>query len=173
MRFDARRRAIVRADSAYDGRAPTLDPQKMHTRFIQRDSSLGSRARGRQLLWKLAGRKPAGGQLVIAGAGMGATLRIASETVAYTLTDGATFGQLSSRLTFVIVFEGGERLLNTYAIVVDPGGGKARNAQLFTDWLANGNWREMIARYRVGGRIAAFDVWPMDRGRSHPHDLPF
>jgi tungstate transport system substrate-binding protein len=141
-------------------------------RFISRGDGSGTQER-EQLLWKVAGAKPAEGRLVIAGAGMGATLRIASETVAYTLTDRATFGQLSSRLALAIVFEGGERLLNTYAVVVDPSATRARDARAFADWLSSGKGRDLITAYRVGRGIVAFQVWPANRPRSSPRDLPF
>lgn len=141
-------------------------------RFISRGDGSGTDER-EQLLWKIAGAKPASGRLVIAGAGMGATLRIASETGAYTLTDRATFGQVSSRLTLAILFEGGEHLLNTYAVVVDPAGARSRDARLFAEWLTTGTGRDLVAGYRVGNGIAAFHVWPASRPRSNPRDLPF
>lgn len=165
------------ADPAHVRGAPTAEGAmrriaESSVRFISRGDGSGTEER-EKLLWKMAGATPAEGRLVIAGAGMGATLRIASETRAYTLTDRATFGQLSARLALAIVFDGGARLLNTYAVVFDPSGRRAREAERFADWMANGSGRELIAGYRVGSGIAAFQVWPQGRPRSSPRDLPF
>jgi tungstate transport system substrate-binding protein len=52
-------------------------------RFLSRGDHSGTHER-EQTLWKLAGAVPQGNRLVIAGSGMGATLRIAAHTGAYT-----------------------------------------------------------------------------------------
>jgi tungstate transport system substrate-binding protein len=140
-------------------------------RFLSRGDQSGTHER-ENALWTLAGIRPAADRLVIAGAGMGATLRIASETGAYTLTDRATFAQLESTLRLVIVCEGGEALLNTYAVIVDPEGPLADEANAFADWLSEGNGREVIERYTVGAAVQAFNVWPRGRKRDQPRDLP-
>ena len=62
------------------------------SRFISRGDQSGTHER-EQALWKAAGATPAGDRLVVAGAGMGATLRVAGETGSYTLTDRATYAQ--------------------------------------------------------------------------------
>ena len=66
------------------------------SRFISRGDQSGTHER-EQALWKAAGAVPAGDRLVVAGAGMGATLRIAGETGSYTLTDRATYAQQRDR----------------------------------------------------------------------------
>ena len=88
-------------------------------RFLSRGDRSGTHEREQQL-WRLAGARPGPDRLIVAGAGMGATLRIASETGAYTLTDRATFAHFADTLRVVIVSQDRAMLLNTYAVVTDP-----------------------------------------------------
>lgn len=141
------------------------------SRFISRGDQSGTHER-EQALWKAAGAMPKGERLVVAGAGMGATLRIAAETGSYTLTDRATYAQNRDRLPLAIVFENDAALLNTYAVVFDPAGPLALDAKAFVDWLTNGAGREVIERYHVGRAVRAFEVWPPGRPRTLPGDLP-
>lgn len=72
-------------------------------------------------LWKTAGRVPKGDWYIQVGQGMGATLRIASERGAYTLTDRATYLALRSGLDLAILHEGSPELLNIYHVMeVNP-----------------------------------------------------
>jgi tungstate transport system substrate-binding protein len=140
-------------------------------RFISRGDDSGTHER-EQALWKSAGVTPVGDRLVVAGAGMGATLRIAAETGSYTLTDRATYAQQQGHLALAIVYENESALLNTYAVVLDLHGPLAREAQLFAVWLADGGGRDLIAFYRVGSGIRAFEIWPAGRARTLPADQP-
>lgn len=141
------------------------------SRFISRGDQSGTHER-ELALWNAAGTMPPGDRLVVAGAGMGATLRIAAETSSYTLTDRATYAQQQQRRSLVIVFENDPVLLNTYAVVLDPAGPRAHEAKAFMDWLTDGAGRDVIGSYRVGAAIRAFDVWPVGRPRALPGDLP-
>jgi tungstate transport system substrate-binding protein len=140
-------------------------------RFISRGDESGTHER-EQALWKSAGVTPAGDRLVVAGAGMGATLRIAGETASYTLTDRATYSQQQDQLPLAIVYENESALLNTYALVFDPHGPLASDAQSFATWLVDGAGRDLITSYRVGPGIRAFEIWPPGRSRTHPADQP-
>jgi tungstate transport system substrate-binding protein len=140
-------------------------------RFLSRGDQSGTHEREQQL-WRLAGVSPGPDRLVIAGAGMGTTLRVASETGAYTLTDRATFAQLAGALRLRIVFEGGPHLTNTYAIIVGNGERRAA-ATAFGIWLTEGPGRDLIARYRAQGtEVPAFHVWPRNRPYSSTTDVP-
>lgn len=141
------------------------------SRFISRGDQSGTHER-EQALWKAAGAMPAGDRLVVAGAGMGATLRIAAETGSYTLTDRATYAQQQDRHSLVVVFENDSALLNTYAVVLDSAGPRANDAKAFMDWLTIGAGRAAIGSYRAGAVIRAFEVWPAGRSRGLPGDLP-
>src|SRR5207237_3019277 len=140
-------------------------------KFLSRGDQSGTHER-EEALWKFAEKRPPSDRLVVAGAGMGATLRIASEVGAYVLTDRATFSQLASSLRLVIVFEGGVSLLNTYAVIVDPSGPLGTSAVAFADWLSDGDGRGVIERYRVGTDVQAFNPWPRERQSQRPEDLP-
>jgi tungstate transport system substrate-binding protein len=140
-------------------------------RFISRGDESGTHERERQL-WAQAGARPRGDRLVIAGAGMGTTLRVASESDAYTLTDRATFAQHASRLRLVILLEESPGLLNTYAVIVDPASSRAAEARAFGDWLTTGGGRDLIAAYRVTGTSVGFQPWPSGRPAARPEDVP-
>lgn len=141
------------------------------SRFISRGDESGTHERERDL-WTRAGTTPGGGRLVVAGAGMGATLRVANEAEAYTLTDRATFEQHASSLAMRIVFEGGPLLLNTYAVIADPSGPREGEARAFGEWLASGGGRDLIAGYRGAAPSPLFRVWPVDRPATRPADVP-
>lgn len=137
-------------------------------RFLSRGDESGTHERERQL-WSAAGVTPAATQLVVAGAGMGQTLRIASSSGAYTLTDRGTFGALEKSISLVIVHEGDPQLLNTYAVVWDPNN---RRGAGFASWLAQGEGREVMAAALRAGRATGFTVWPRAIDGSTPAALP-
>ena len=140
-------------------------------RFISRGDSSGTHER-EESLWKDAGSRPAADRLVIAGAGMGATLRAASETGAYTLTDRATFAQHVDGLALVPLFEGAAEFMNTYAVITNPDAPGARIAASFAGWLTNGDGRTVIEGFQIRSGVPAFRPWPLSRPRSAPSDTP-
>ena len=75
-------------------------------------------------IWKKAGLDPATEKpawYLETGQGMGATLTIASEKGAYTLTDRATYLANKDKLQSVILLEGNNALLNVYHVMtIDP-----------------------------------------------------
>jgi tungstate transport system substrate-binding protein len=132
-------------------------------RFISRGDSSGTHERENQL-WDIAQIKPPVPRLVAAGAGMGSTLRVASETAAYTLTDRATYLQNAASLELKVLVEGGPLLLNIYSVVMSPKSGRAKDAATFFEWLSRGRGRAVIDGYRIGD-IQAFTPWtaPLER----------
>jgi tungstate transport system substrate-binding protein len=160
-------------DPAHVLRVPTADVAMRRiaasgVRFISRGDSSGTHER-EQELWARAGITPNPAQVVVAGSGMGATLRIAGTMRAYTLTDRATFSQQAERGDLRIVFDGDPTLLNTYAVIVPNEA--SPDALKFTDWLVRGDGRRLIAEYRVAG-AHAFTVWPPDCPGDVPSALP-
>jgi len=141
-------------------------------RFISRGDQSGTHEREQQL-WARAGVNPPVDRVIVAGAAMGSTLRVTSETGAYTLTDRATFDQLAASLKLKILFEGGALLLNTYAVVFDPNGPQATEAASFAGWLSDGAGREQINRYKGKGTAQPFRPWPAGHERAKPADTPF
>jgi tungstate transport system substrate-binding protein len=141
---------------------------RAEARFDSRGDESGTHERERQL-WAAAEATPAPGRLVIAGAGMSETLRIASETRSYTLTDENTMTRLAKQLDLRIVSEGDPILLNSYAVVADRGN---RGGAAFADWFADAG-RAHLARLIGRGALPGFTLWPAGRPSSSPADLPF
>jgi tungstate transport system substrate-binding protein len=88
--------------------------------FISRGDDSGTH-KMELAIWKKAGITPEGDWYQESGQGMGATLKIASEKNAYTLTDRATYLANKDTLALDILVEGDAGLLNVYhVIVVNP-----------------------------------------------------
>ena len=88
------------------------------TQFISRGDASGTNAK-ELALWKSANITPAGqAWYVESGTGMGATLTIASEKNAYTLSDRATFLANQTNLQLALLYEGDNSLLNVYHVIV-------------------------------------------------------
>ena len=91
-------------------------------RFISRGDDSGTHAK-EKILWDAAGLDvPSTDEWYAeSGQGMAATLTIAAETGAYTLTDRATWLSISDPERLPLLAEGDERLFNFYhVIVVNP-----------------------------------------------------
>ena len=131
--------------------------------FISRGDESGTHEREQQL-WKEAGMLPTKERLVVAGAGMGQTLRIANSANAYTLTDTGTFAAYQGRLRSRILLTGDPRLLNTYAVTLDPENARARQ---FAEWLTDRDGRATLERI-VTNDLRGFSVWP----KGVPGDRP-
>jgi tungstate transport system substrate-binding protein len=82
---------------------------------------------------------------------MGATLSIASEKDAYTISDRATYLAFQSRLQSRILVEKDPVLLNIYHVIrVDPArwpGVNAAGAQAFADYLVAPATQQLIGRF--------------------------
>jgi tungstate transport system substrate-binding protein len=130
--------------------------------FISRGDSSGTHERELQL-WRLAGASPGDGRVVVAGASMAQTLRIAASRDAYTLTDRATFDVLKTGS--VVVSTGDPRLLNTYAVAANPG----NNAGIrLARWLAGSAGREAVTRLLRRGQVSGFTLWPAGGANDRP-----
>jgi tungstate transport system substrate-binding protein len=138
--------------------------------FVSRGDESGTHARERQL-WQKAGAKPRADHLLETGQGMAATLRVASERRAYTLTDRATFAQLAQTVSLQPLFEHDPDLMNTYAVIVANGGARTSDAMQLVTWLSDGAGRDRIASFTVG-ETRPFLVWPSGRPRETPDALP-
>lgn len=121
-------------------------------RFVSRGDHSGTHAR-EMALWKAAGVTPKGRWYIEAGQGMAATLTIASEKGAYTLTDRATYLAQKKRLQLAVLLEGDERLSNIYHVLevsaarhprVNGAGGKA-----FADFLLSPEAQAVIRTFGV------------------------
>ncbi|HIM69436.1 MAG TPA: sulfate transporter [Gammaproteobacteria bacterium] len=94
------------------------------------------------------------------GTGMGATLNIAINKRAYTLTDRGTWIRFGNKSDFEILFEGDEELLNPYGLIlVNPKKHPHVNVvdgQALIDWLIGAEGQQWINAYRVDGKQLFF-----------------
>ena len=120
--------------------------------FISRGDDSGTNKK-ELALWEAAGIIPTGTWYQESGQGMAATLTIASELQAYTLTDRATYLHNLETLDLDILLEGDQVLLNVYhVIIVNPEKWPAVNedgARAFAEYLVAGETQEMIGEYGV------------------------
>ena len=94
------------------------------------------------------------------GTGMGATLNIAINKRAYTLTDRGTWIRFGNKSDFEILFEGGEELFNPYGLIlVNPKKHPHVNVidgQALIDWLIGEEGQQWINSYRVDDKQLFF-----------------
>jgi tungstate transport system substrate-binding protein len=121
-------------------------------RFVSRGDNSGTHAL-EKALWKLAGLEPRGGWYVEAGQGMGATLGIANDRNAYTLTDRGTYLAFARRVTLPILVEGDASLLNVYAVLEVPAARGPRvnvaGGRAFADFLVSPAAQQIISTFGV------------------------
>ncbi|SDW51901.1 tungstate transport system substrate-binding protein [Ruegeria halocynthiae] len=95
-----------------------------------------------------------------AGAGMGASLNVASGMGAYILTDRATWLSFGNRGDLEILVEGDPRLFNQYGVtLVNPEkhpGVRAAAGQRFIDWLIGPDGQAGIESYELDGQQMFF-----------------
>ena len=110
-------------------------------------------------LWRDAGvdpRSASGEWYRETGAGMGATLNVASSLGAYTLTESATWFSFGNREGLEALVAGDPRFFNPYAIiVVNPARHphvRGEAAGRFVDWLTSPPGQAAIADFRIGGK---------------------
>lgn len=131
------------------------NPEKI--KFISRGDGSGTHVR-EQKVWKTAGYNYSlintsdnRNWYLDSGSPMGATLVMASEKSAYTLTDMATFTAYQGNLTLVPLIMGGNDLLNVYvAIAVNPKkhpGVNCEMANKFINYLVSDEGQQIIADF--------------------------
>ncbi len=107
-------RGLKNAADAFAGIA------KAGARFISRGDQSGTHIKEKDL-WAKAGIVPQGKWYHEVGQGMGAVLKMADETKAYTLTDRGTYLAMTGKLKLETLCEGDAVLLNPYGIIaVNP-----------------------------------------------------
>lgn len=98
------------------------------SRFVSRGDNSGTHTLEKSL-WKEASIAPNGDWYIEAGLGMAATLGVANERNAYTITDRGTYLALGKRLMLPILIAGDRVLLNIYSVLeVNPANGPRINA---------------------------------------------
>lgn len=121
-------------------------------RFVSRGDNSGTHNTERSL-WKVAGIAPKGSWYIESGQGMGATLTIASEKGAHTLTDRATYLTFQKRIQLAILLEGDAPLLNIYHVMqVNPARYPRVNAaggEALADFMVSPEAQEVIRAFGV------------------------
>jgi tungstate transport system substrate-binding protein len=123
--------------------------------FISRGDQSGTNAK-ELTLWQGASLAPANSKpawYVESGQGMGATLTIASEKEAYTLTDRATYLANKDNLKLDILVEKDNSLLNVYHVItVNPAKWPKVNYQgalAFANWITSSEIQNVIGTFGV------------------------
>ena len=120
--------------------------------FVSRGDNSGTHVL-EKALWKSAGVEPKGAWYIEAGQGMGATLGIANERNAYTITDRGTYLALGKRVSLPILIEGDKALLNIYSVMeVNPANGPRINSaggKAFADFMVAPQTQNVIRSFGV------------------------
>lgn len=121
--------------------------------FISRGDNSGTDQLEKKL-WSKVGITPKGQSWYQeSGQGMGATLNIASEKAAYTITDRATYLATQKNLSLDILVEGDPVLLNIYHVIqVNPAKSamiNAAGAKAFGDFMVDATTQEIIRTFGV------------------------
>jgi|SRR5687768_10846803 len=121
--------------------------------FVSRGDDSGTHVK-ELALWSNAGIDPAGQVWYLeTGQGQGATLSIASEKRAYSLTDRGTFLAYQSNVDLEILVEADPFLLNVYHVItVNPERWPQINlegAQAFADFITSPEGQQIIAEFGI------------------------
>jgi tungstate transport system substrate-binding protein len=120
--------------------------------FISRGDDSGTNTK-ELALWKKAGISPTPDDewYLASGQGMGATLSLAQEKQAYTLSDRATYLAWGGKMDLVILTEEDEFLRNPYGVIaVNPEKHPSVNndlAQKFIDWITSVDTQKTISEF--------------------------
>ncbi len=120
--------------------------------FISRSDESGTHKK-ELTLWEKCGITPEGDWYIQAGAGMGAVLEMANETLSYTLSDRATWlnAGLDTDLTIVCEKDESGVLYNQYGVIcVNPDKNENINhdgAKAFQEWIVSKETQELIGEY--------------------------
>jgi tungstate transport system substrate-binding protein len=123
---------------------------KAQSPFVSRGDESGTHVK-EKAIWAKAAVTPAGDWYLKAGDGMAATLRMANEKEAYTLSDRATFRVQEKNIGLKILSEKDPLLNNVYSIIVVSAAkhphAKQAAAQSFADFLATTEIQQAIGEF--------------------------
>jgi tungstate transport system substrate-binding protein len=122
------------------------------SRFVSRGDKSGTHVL-EQGLWKQAGIEPGAPWYIESGQGMGATLGIANDRRAYTVTDRGTYLAFGKRIALPVLVEKDRPLLNVYSVMeVNPANGPRVNAaggKAFADFMLKPEVQAVIRTFGV------------------------
>ena len=139
--------------------------------FVSRGDRSGTHQR-ELALWKSAGSAPPVGEdwYLESGQGMGATLQMADQKQAYTLTDRATYLAWRDQLQLVPLAQGDPLLYNVYHVLeLDPGRAPRANvtdARALADFFVAPDTQRLIGQFgrsRFGQPLFVPDAGKVDR----------
>jgi tungstate transport system substrate-binding protein len=120
--------------------------------FVSRGDESGTHA-FELALWEDAGVAPGGDWYQESGQGMGATLQIANDKDAYTLTDRGTYLATEAARDLELLVEGGADLLNVYHVIAIAGAAgervNAEGGEELADFLVAPATQEAIGEFGV------------------------
>ncbi len=125
------------------------------SKFVSRGDNSGTHSK-EKAIWKLAeldydSLSTETDFYISAGTGMGATLTMASEQNAYTLTDLATYLSMQDQLSSKVIVSASPDLRNDYSvIVINPDkvtNVDAETAKAFETWMLSESTLKLIAEY--------------------------
>lgn len=94
------------------------------------------------------------------GSGMGATLNTGTGMGAYVMTDRATWIAFGNKGAHAVAVEGDPKMFNQYGVIlVNPekhSNVKAKDGQVFVDWVISEQGQAAIAGYKVDGQQLFF-----------------
>lgn len=115
--------------------------------FVSRGDDSGTHKKEKSI-WEKLNVEPKGDWYIEAGAGMGDTLRMASEEQAYTLTDRGTYLAWKDKLDLEVMVEGDKVLLNIYHVMqVNPEKNdkiNAEGAKAFVEFMVSPDTQKII-----------------------------
>jgi len=121
--------------------------------FISRGDESGTH-KLEQKLWSMVGVRPRAAWYLESGQGMAATLQMADEKRAYTITDRATYLAWRDRLQLVPLVQGDSLLFNVYHVMeVNPNNARnvnALGARALADWFVAPETQRMIGEFGRG-----------------------
>lgn len=121
-----------------------------------------------QELWGLAGITPPapGGWIIESGQGMAATLQMADQKHAYTLTDRATFLAWRDKLQLESLVEGDSLFYNVYHVMESRSARAGAGARALADFFVSAEAQDLIGRFgvqRFGRQLFVPDAGKPDR----------
>jgi len=126
--------------------------EQANANFVSRGNNSGTHVLEKSL-WKAAGIDPKGRWYIETRQGMGATLGIANERNAYTITDRGTYLALRNGASLSILIEGDRALLNIYSVMeVNPANGPRINTvggKAFADFMVAPQTQNVIRNFGV------------------------
>lgn len=137
--------------------------------FVSRGDGSGTHKREKSL-WDKAGLDPEGQSWYEqSGQGMGATLQIANQKDAYTLSDRGTYLAQSKNLDLVVLVEGDPLLLNVYSVMqVNPerfGLVNGPGGEAFVEFMISEKAQEIIRDF--GGEEFGQPLFIPDAGKTY------